>query len=177
MLRGQKAAPRLAFCKDSVCARDLDMPGLFWRCIVLLSFISPAHASDLSAAGIWSTSLTASDLAAGPGSDLRSPVESAAGQVALTISNTAGGSWTVTVRDDGALWPAGVHISVRIASTGSGSGSVSGGGAYLALGGAAQTLLSGTGDRADVQLQFKLDGVSVRNSLGNYSANIIYSLQ
>ena len=152
-------------------------PGIIWRCAFLFSFISPGHASDISAVGVWSTSLTASDLAAGAGSDLRSPIESAAGQVALTISNTAGGSWAVTVRNDGALWPAGAHISVRIASAGSGAGSVSGGGAYLTLGGAAQTLLSGTGDRADVQLQFKLDGVSVRNSFGNYSANIIYSLQ
>jgi hypothetical protein len=152
-------------------------PGLFWGCAFLLGFISPVRASDITAVGVWSTSLTASDLAAGAGSDLRSPIEGAAGHVALTISNTAGASWTVTVRNDSVLWPAGVHISVRIASTGSGAGSVSGGGAYLALDGAAQTLLSGTGDRADVQLQFKLDGVSVRNSFGNYSANIVYTLQ
>lgn len=151
--------------------------GRIWGCVLLLSFISSARASDISAAGVWSPSLTASDLAAGAGSDLRSPIESGSGQVALTISNTAGASWTVTVRNDGVLWPAGVHISVRVASVGSGTGSVSGAGAYLMLGGAAQTLLSGTGDRSGVQLQFKLDGVSVRNSFGNYSTNIVYSLQ
>jgi hypothetical protein len=146
-------------------------------CFLLLSFISSARASDISAAGVWAPSLTAGDLAAGAGSDLRSQIESAAGQVALTINNTAGASWTVTVRNDGVLWPTGVHISVRVASTGSGAGSVSGSGAYLVLGGAAQVLLSGTGERTGVQLQFKLDGVSVRNGFGQYSTNIIYSLQ
>jgi hypothetical protein len=178
LLRGQEAMSALRvlpFTRGLIIG--FAKPRRFWGCFLLVTFLASAHASDISSAGAWSTSLTAIDLAAGAGSDLRSPIESAAGQVALTISNTAGAGWTVTVSTDGALWPAGVHISVRVASTGSGAGSVSGGGAYLALGGAAQTLLSGTGDRADVQLQFRLEGVSVRNSFGNYSANIVYSLQ
>jgi hypothetical protein len=151
--------------------------GRIWACLLSLSLITSAHASDISAAGVWSTFLSGSDLAAGAGSDLRSPIESTPGQVALTISNTAGASWTVTVRNDSVLLPPGAHLSVRVASTGSGAGSVSGGGAYLALSGADQTLLSGTGDRSGVQLQFRVDGISVRNSFGNYTTNIIYSLQ
>ena len=152
-------------------------PGGMWGSLLLLSLMGAARASDISATGVWSTSLTAGDLAAGPGSDLRTPVESAAGQVTLAIDNTVGANWTVAVRNDGLPLPVGVHLSVRVASIGNGVGSVSGGGSYLALGGAAQTLLSGSGNRSDVQLQFKLDGVSVRNSFGHYSITIIYSLQ
>lgn len=44
------------------------------------------------------------------------------------------------------------------------------------LDGSAQALISGSGDRTGVQLQFRLDGTSVKNAVGNYSATIIYSL-
>lgn len=151
--------------------------GIFSFCIAVLGFTSTALASDVSAVGSWSASLTSSDLAAGAGSDLRSPVESGASQVALGISNTAGGAWTVTVSTDASLWPSGATLSVRVVSTGNGPGTASSGGTYLILGGAGQTLLSGTGDRSNVQLQFRLNGVSVRNSIGTYSTSILYSVQ
>lgn len=149
----------------------------FWFIVCSLSFTLPLHAADISAVGSWSTSLTSSDLAAGAGSDLRSPIESTAAQTALTITNTANSSWTVTVSNDTSMWPAGVSLAVRVASSGTGTGSVSSSGAYLILSGTARTLLSGSGDRADVQLQFRLNGVSVRNSFGNYSTSVIYSVQ
>lgn len=146
-------------------------------CVALLCFAAPARAADITVVGAWPVSLAANDLVAGAGTDLRSPIESAAAQVALTISNTGGANWSVTVSENASLWPVGATLFVRVASTGSGAGGVSSNGAYLPLGAAGQTLLSGTGDRAGVQLQFKGSGFSVRNALGNYSATIIYTLQ
>lgn len=138
---------------------------------------SAAGATDLAASGVWTPSLRHTDLASGAGGALRGNIESAGGQVVLDISNSAGAAWTVTVRNEGAQWPAGVQMAVRVVSIGRGAGAASAGGAYLRLDGSAQVLVSGNGDRAGVQLQFKLDGTSVKNAVGNYSATVIYSLQ
>lgn len=52
-------------------------------------------------------------------------------------------------------------MAVRVVSIGRGAGAASAGAAYLRLDGSAQVLVSG--DRAGVQLQFKLDGTFVKN--------------
>lgn len=136
-----------------------------------------ASATDLSASGLWSPSLQRADLAAGAGSALRSTVESPAGQVVLIVSNAGAASWEVSVRNDGTALPAGVQMSVRVASAGTGNGAVSAAGAYVRLDGSSQVLLSGSGDRTGVLLQFRLDGTSVRDAVGHYGATILYSLR
>lgn len=139
-----------------------------------LAASAAAGASDIGASGTWAPALRGSDLAGAP---IRSAIESAAGQVVLAISNAGAASWEVTVRNDGTALPAGVQMSVRVSAVGSGAGAVSGGSAYVRLDGSTQVLLSGTGERSGVQLQFRLDGTSVRNAVGHYSTTIIYSLR
>lgn len=138
---------------------------------------SAASATDISASGIWSPSLQGRDLGAGAGGPLRSTLESPAGQVVLIISNAGAASWEVTVRNDGTALPAGVQMSVRVTSAGTGNGVLSAAGAYVRLDGSAQTLLTGSGERSGVLLQFRLDGISLRNPVGHYAATVIYSLR
>jgi hypothetical protein len=121
-----------------------------------------ASATDISASGTWSPSLKRSDLAAGAGGVLRSMQQSPAGQVMLSISNAGAASWEIVVRNDGAVLPAGVQMSIRVAAAGTGG---------------AQVLLAGSGDRTGVLLQFRLDGISVRNDVGHYATTVIYSLR
>ena len=105
--------------------------------------INAAGATDLAASGMWTPSLRHTDLASGAGGALRGNIESAGGQVVLDIGNSAGAAWTVTVRHDGAQWPAGVQMAVRVVSIGRGAGAASAGGACLRLDGSAQVLVSG----------------------------------
>jgi hypothetical protein len=145
--------------------------------LVLSCCFASCQAADISVSGIWSPVLSAADLAGGAGTDLRSSLESASGQGALAVSNTGGASWEVMVRSDGAVAPAGVTLFVRIAAVGSGAGTVAATGTYVRLDGSARTLISGSGERSGVQLQYKLVGASVRNAVGSYSSTIIYSIQ
>jgi hypothetical protein len=136
-----------------------------------------AFGADILVVGNWTRIVDQNDLASGAGSDIRTPIESAVGQVQISISNTGGGSWSLLVAKSDTNWPAGVSAAVKRTSDGSGSGTISGGTAYLVVTATNQIFISGTGDRSDIQLQLKTEGLSVRNSPSSYSTTLTYTLQ
>lgn len=148
-----------------------------WLCFLSVSFACGAWAADISVTGSWSNTVNKNDLTAGPGSDLKSPIESAAGVATIDISNTSGQSWAVSVARNDIDWPANVKISARRVSDGTGSGTISDGTTYLGLSGASQTLFTGMGDRTGVQIRLKIDGISVKTRPDIYSLNITYTIQ
>lgn len=72
--------------------------------------ISSAQAADISVTGNWSEMINETDLTAGAGSDLRSPIESGSTLATLDITNTGGGSWTVKANKADFGWPVGAVI-------------------------------------------------------------------
>jgi hypothetical protein len=145
--------------------------------LLCCALISGAEAADITVSGNWFETVDQADLAAGAGSDLRSPIESNAGQATLDIANTLGGNWTVRARKSETFWPSGVSVAVKRTSEGNGTGSISGGTAYLTLTGTDQTLFTGTGDRSGVQLQLQTDDLSVSHAPDNYSLTITYTVE
>jgi hypothetical protein len=135
-----------------------------------------AQAASVSVLGNWFESLGATDLVGGAGTDLRSPIESGASQVGITVSNTDGAPWALTVQRAGGDLPAGVTLAVR--RTGSGNcSSLIGGMAYQNLGDQGQAFFSGLGDCAGVGIQLRLDGVSILQPPGLYGATVLYTVQ
>lgn len=144
---------------------------------VMLLAAFPGHTIDVSVAGGWSLSVDTTDLSGGAGSNLVSSFSSAANQVTLTISNTSSSSdaWRVEAYRSGD-WPAGVTQYLRRTSAGSGNGSISGGAGYMTITTIPATLFSGTGDRGNVELQLRAEGLSVANSPDFWVSSLVYTV-
>lgn len=141
----------------------------------LLSLCTVAVAADLTSSGDWFESVTSANLAGGAGSNLTQP-ESVAGITTLTIAN-APGVWRIKARRSGISWPSGCSIWIKRTSNGSGSGSISGGNAFIELGTTDVEIFNGSQNRNGVSLQFKVTGLSVNHPPGNLSSSIIFTLQ
>jgi len=154
--------------------------GMFF---IILSFVffsaSAVRAIEINTTGIWSLSITASDLTGAAGSNLKSEYESDSDQVSLTISDVVGeSSWRIDVKRDNLYWselPENPKLSLKRTGIGTG-GSVSGGEAYLQLSSEYQTLFSGSGNVSDIKVQLKISNISVQTSVGDYSTTVYYTV-
>ena len=152
------------------------MKSLLHHVFVLLTLTVVAHPVDLTSSGDWSESITSADLVAGAGSDVRSQLESVSGVTTLTIS-TAPGTWSLRVRLSGNGGSGDVTVQVKRTSGGSGGGSISGGTAYQALTGSDAELFSGSGDRSNISIQYKLTGLSRSIAPATYLSSIVFTVQ
>ena len=68
--------------------------------LLVICLLGEAKAMDLLSSGSWATTIDATDLLAGAGSELQSTKESASSQVVLAVSATAGSTdaWRIDVR-------------------------------------------------------------------------------
>jgi hypothetical protein len=144
--------------------------------LLLASAVAPA--ADLSVlGGPWSASLDASWLEAGAGSEFASPAVSDVLVAVLSISNTGGANWSVSIAREGneALWPPGVTVALKRGG-GSAEAGISDGLTYQVLASDPQPFFSGTGDYPSVEILLRLDGVSTQTSPGPYSLVIRYAI-
>ena len=144
----------------------------------LISCCSVCKAIDIVATGAWSPAIGAADLQGGAGTDLEPAYESNADQVTITISNTTGigDNWRVDVKRTDSNWHGDYILSVKRTGAGAGGGSIAGGTDYQEVTTNYAALYSGTGDRNDIPIQFKLAGVSIRIPPDTYSTTITYTV-
>ena len=146
---------------------------------VSLAFWGAASAAiSISAIGTWSETVSDADLAGGPGSDLVGTYESAADQVSIDISGSAGDSdtWRVDLRKADTSWHSDLHLYLKRTSGGTGSGSISGGQSYLEAGDTYAEFMSGSGDRTGIHMQLRITGVSVSVPADAYSTTVYYTV-
>ena len=144
--------------------------------LLLILFGQFTHGADLTSMGDWVETITATNLAAGAGSDLQPQLESISGVTILTISN-APGAWVLRGRLSGASGHGNVSVQVKRTSTGGGTGSIDGGTTYTELTGLDSEIFSGTESRESISLQFKLTGLSCHVSPATYFSSIIFTVQ
>ncbi len=147
--------------------------------ILSLGTPSKAQAIDITATGDW-TSLVigAANLIGGAGTDLQSTYESAADQTSITVSNCTSpdDAWRVDVRRTDGTWDTGVTLSVRRTGDGTGTGSISGGSTYQAVGTIDVTFFTGSGDRTALPISYQLSGVSVQVPPNLYSTTVTFTV-
>ena len=133
---------------------------------------------SITVTGDWSETINASDLQAGAGSNLISTYESVANAVSIDISGTAGISdnWRVDIKKVDSVWHNSLHLHVKRTSDGAGSGSVSGGASYQEVTDIDQSFFSGNDDRSNINIQLKLDGVSIQVPPDNHTTTIYYTV-
>jgi hypothetical protein len=140
-----------------------------------LAGTSMAAGADLTSSGDWLESVNASNLIAGAGSDLQ-PLQSMAGVTILNVGN-APGNWRVKARRSAGQWNGNITVWVRRTSDGSGSGTIGGGTTFVELGATDVDLFSGTLNRGNISLQFKVTGLNRTVPPDTYTSSIIFSVQ
>jgi hypothetical protein len=135
------------------------------------------QAADISLVGNWSRTIDEQDLVDGAGSGFRSPIESEPGQATLSIQNTGVGSWRVKVRHTLSNLPDGVTLAVKRSSDGTGQGTIAGGADYLVISDTEQTLCEGSGERTDIALRLRLQGVTIFQAPGLHNATLLYRVE
>ena len=143
---------------------------------LLLGLCLTAAGIDITVTGSWTRAITVLDVAGSAGSDLTPSYQSAAGAMVLEISKAGNSNWRVDVRRLDTNWHANLALDIRRTSNGSGSGSVSGGTAYQAVGTTYQSFLTGSKNLRDIQLQLQLRGVSVALPADTYVTTVYFTV-
>jgi len=151
------------------------MKGRYWFTAAIALLVVEASAVDISTSGDWIQTIVAGDLSRGAGSDLNSQSDSPVGITTINISNVSG-TWQVSVRRDTSSWPAGLHVWVRRTSDGTGTGSISGGAAYVEVTALDTGVFSGSEARNNVALQFRVTGLSKTVTPDTYVSSVIYTV-
>ena len=141
--------------------------------VILAWTVEVLPAIALVCTGSWSPVIGAADLVAGAGSALRSTYESAADQVSVTISDTAGSgdAWRVDVRRVDGTWNDDVDLWIVRTSDGTG-GTVTGGTSYVQVTTSDQTFFSGSDDVSGIACRLRLTGVSIAVPPGSYGTTV-----
>lgn len=132
-------------------------------------------AADLIATGGWTETVDASDLSGGAGTDLNGVYESGPGATTLTVS-AAPGTWRIRARRVEVSWDSRLTVWVKRVSDGSGSGTIAGGSSYVQLGTTDTEIFSGTEDRNNISLQYKVTGLSKNIQPGTYLTDIVFTV-
>ena len=141
-----------------------------------LLVLSDVEAITLSVSGgTWTQVVSGVGLQAGD--NLTSVYESGTAQASLTVDQTTN-NWTIYVRHNNSDWHSGVSLEVRRTSDGTGSGGLpSGGDTYQDILTSDTSFFSGSGNRAGINLQFRLRGISVDQGIKDYSTDITYTVE
>ncbi len=133
---------------------------------------------DLHTSGTWATTINATHLQAGAGSELVSTDQSATSQIVIEVSATAGSSdsWRLDVRRADSTWPSEIGLWVRRTGGGSGTGSIDGGLAWIEVGATDISFFSGEGDRDSIPVQLRITGLSLGLSPDSFLSTVHYSL-
>lgn len=144
---------------------------------VLLSLPSQASFGlEVVTTGKWLLTLDSTSLVGGAGTGFADIYESSATEVQLSINPTLlVNTWTVDVHRSDLNWHGDLTISAKRTSAGSG-GSVSGGTTYREISTTSAYFFQGEGEVTDIDLQFKVQGVSVALDSTQYTSEIVYTV-
>ncbi|MGI6783443.1 MAG: hypothetical protein ACOX5A_04370 [Aminivibrio sp.] len=136
--------------------------------LFFLMTAGPCRALDLLVSGAWflrgSGSMWSSSTPA---------VASAGGDVLISVMGAgAGEPWKVTADLDSRGMPESARVWVRRGGAGQGIGWIDGGLVFIPLGARDTTLFTGAGDRMQIPLEVKVDGISPLTSSGLFRGEL-----
>ena len=142
---------------------------------VLLLFTAETLAIQIVVTGSWTRTIDAADLQGLAGSDLNPVYESATKQIGIEIRQTSA-NWSVDIKKIDTNWHGNFHLFVRRTSNGNGSGSISGGTTYQEVTDVDQAFFSGFRVRTFIDIQLRLEGVSVQVPQDSYTTTLYYTV-
>jgi hypothetical protein len=148
---------------------------LFAAMAVLLLFTVETVAIQIVVTGSWTRTIDAADLQGLAGSDLNPFYESATNQIGIDIRQTQT-NWRVDIKKVDTNWHGNFHLFVRRTSNGNGSGNISGGTTYQEVTDADLAFFSGSLTRNFIDVQLRLEGVSVQVPQDSYATTVYYTV-
>ncbi|MDH7512835.1 MAG: hypothetical protein QHH14_07815 [Clostridiales bacterium] len=144
---------------------------------VLVFGVSEFFALSITVAGTWTLVINQSALQGPPGSDLISIHESGLNQIMVTVDMDAWWhSYRVDVRKVDSNWHSNLRLYIRRTGNGTGLFVPSGGLNYLEITGSNTLFFTGIGDRSNIPLRERIEGVSVDIPVATYTTTIIFTL-
>jgi len=143
-------------------------------CFILLA--QAQAASSISTSAGWTQVIGATDLKGGCGTDLSSNFQSANNVTTITITGAGSGNWRVDVRKNNVTWDNRMKVYVLRTSDGSGNGSISGGESYIEVLDTNTQFFSGSGNRKNINIQYRLAEVSLAVAPNNYISNLTFTI-
>lgn len=137
-----------------------------------------ADGADITIDGSWSLSINSDNLVSGAGSDLESNYESASDEITVHITTEGSGQqqWRVDVHKEDTNWDNDLVLYVKRNSDGAGGGNISGGGAYQEVTASDVLFFSGNQSRAAINVQLRLEGVSIQIPPDTYTTTVYYTI-
>ena len=152
---------------------------------ILLIISHFTYSQSISTTGNWSATRSSSDIVS-IGQDLPSSLSSGAtNQTLMSLNSLTTGNWQVQVNRVDAVWDSALILEVYKQSNGTAApGSISpvftGGESYMTINTIPQTFfnlsVSGTGSISNMQIRYRISGVSVLLPAKQYSTTIMYTL-
>jgi hypothetical protein len=97
----------------------------------------------------------------GAGANLAPTLTSDAGAIRISVVNSGGRPWLLTLRRTGLNWPQALSLECRRSGDGLGAQPPVGGLGFSTIGDTEQVLFGGQGDVRDIPLQLRLEGMSI----------------
>ncbi len=85
--------------------------------------------------------------------------------------------WSFSIHKEDIFWDAALQLFVKRTGNGNGGGFIQGGTAFQEISNNDNFFFSGKKSRADIPLQFQIQGVSVLIPSGNYATSVVYTLR
>jgi hypothetical protein len=167
---------RAGILRDLSKMRKTNVLIILFLLLWLILICKGIQAISITVTGSWSETIDASDLQAGPGSDLNSTYTSASGQISVSIKIGKPKSWEVNVSKSDTNWHPDLGLSVRRTGPGTGEGSISGGTSWLEVNSIPQEFFTGMSKRDDVPVQLEVTGMSVNVPPDDYVTTVIYEI-
>ena len=145
--------------------------------LLIVIFSYGAWAQLISITGSWSEIINEFDLQGPPGSNLNLEKESAVNAVVMGITNGPN-KWRVDVRKVDSNWNSNLLLYLKRTSDGiGGPGSkVYGGTSYMEISDVDQSFVTGARDRTNIDIQFKVSGLSINIPVGTYITTVYYTV-
>ena len=140
---------------------------------------SPAGAViNITVTGSWTQTIDKSNLTGGAGTVLTSTYTSAqnVNLVSITGAKNKNDNWQVNIQRIDTTWNSSLQIFARRTSNGTGTGSVSGGQAYIQVTLNNSVFFSGAGNMNNISVQLQLTGASLQISPNQYTTTIQYTV-
>lgn len=151
--------------------------------LVFLTKISVAQ--SITVTGSWNPAIN-TNVITEAGNDYASgyAIESAANQSSINLTLGGGffnilfNSWRVDVQRSDILWHSSLVLETRRTSNGTGSflGSIANGTAYQRVNTNSQSFFDGTGSYNNVNIQYRISGMSILTPVNTYSTSVIFTL-
>jgi hypothetical protein len=147
-------------------------------CMILIAAGPAVAVISITVTGSWTQSIDKNNLTGGVGTNLTSAYTSSQNINLINITGTTSkrDNWQINIKRIDTTWNSSLLVFAQRTSDGTGTGTISGGKAYIQVTANDTTFFTGAGNRTGIQIQLQLTGASLTVPPIQYSTTIQYTV-